>query len=157
MAKRTLLTALVLVLVLASSALGAAALAGKTYSANSPSWGIKTTRGVRYALPVGLMTFKVSSSGKTVTVHFASNRALIYCGTKETVHSQVTSPAKISSSGSFKATVYEKFKVGKGPAASTASITQLIDGRFSGHTVRGTIHTEAPPCSGYTNFSATAH
>jgi len=152
MVRRTSLTALALALALSASALAGPQMAGRTYSANTPAWGINH-RGHKIYLPVGLMTLKVSHSGKTVTVHFASVKAVLYCQTQDTLHSQTTTPAKISSDGSFTAVIDEKFRAAKG----LPSIVQVVSGHFSGNSVHGTIRTEAAACSGYTNYTAQAH
>jgi hypothetical protein len=85
-------------------------------------------------------------------VSLPSTVPLLYCFTKEQIQVQSTKPAKVSGSGSFRATVDQRFVAGPGEPA----IVQVISGRFSGGTVTGTIHTEAAECSGSTTFSASA-
>jgi hypothetical protein len=87
-----------------------------------------------------------------VTVSFTSTAPVLYCSTQERIHVQTTRAATISG-GSFKATVNQRFAAGPGPP----SIVQVISGRFSGATVRGTIHTKAAECSGVASFSAKAY
>ena len=140
-----------LTLLLATAAFAAGPLAGKTYSTTTPSYGYNEQH-IRTHLHAGPLTLKVSGNGKTVTVHFSSDRAVLYCLATETLHLQTTSPAAISSSGSFTARVDEGFHAGdKKPA-----IVQVIAGKFSGRTVYGTIRTEAEPCGGTATFTATA-
>ena len=81
---------------------------------------------------------------------FPSSHPLLYCNTTEQLHSQSTKAASISGSGSFQATINERFKSGPGAAA----IVQVVSGRFSGGSVSGTVHTEAGECGGSTSFSA---
>ena len=96
------------------------------------------------------ISLKVSSNGKKVSVHISFGHPLFYCSTQEQVHVEETSPAKISSNGSFKATIAERFSKSVGPAP----ITQVVSGHFNGNKVSGTIRTEAAECSGSTSFSA---
>ena len=100
------------------------------------------------------VSLKVSSNGKKVTVHLSSG-ALLYCQTPSEIHYQETTPAKISGSGGFRATIAERFTKSVGGAP----ITQVISGHFSGQTVKGTIRTTAEGekfCEGTTTFSAHA-
>lgn len=141
---------LALTLLLAATALAAGPLAGKTYKTVTPSTGLNEQH-LRKHIAKSPMTLKVSGNGKTVTVHFSSVNPILYCLTKETLHTQTTTPAKISN-GSFTARVGEGFHAkDKKPA-----IVQVVSGKFSGKTVRGTIKTEAEPCGGTTSFTATA-
>lgn len=151
MAKRALPISLLLALVFATGALAAGPLNGKTYKTTTPSTGYNQ-RNQKAGINQVPMTLKVSGNGKTVTVHFGSNEPLLYCGTKDLLEVQTTSPAKISHNGSFTAKVGERFKPGVGAPA----IVQVVTGTFSGHSVHGTIKTEAPPCGGSTNYSAKA-
>ena len=91
-----------------------------------------------------------SINGKKVSVHLSFGRPLFYCSTQEQVTVEETTPATITSNGSFKATIQERFSKSVGPAP----ITQVVTGRFSGSKVSGTIRTEAAECSGSTSFSA---
>lgn len=150
MAKRALPITLLLALVFAAGALAAGPLNGKTYKTTTPSTGYNQ-RNQKAAINQVPMTLKVSGNGKTVTVHFASTEPLLYCGTKDLLEAQTTQPAKISH-GSFTAKVGERFK----PGIGEPPIIQVVTGSFSGHSVHGTIRTEAPPCGGYTTYSAKA-
>ncbi len=151
MAKRALPITLLLALVLAAGALAAGPLHGKTYKTTTPSTGYNERNQKAGITPVP-MTLKVSGNGKTVTVHFGSTTPLLYCGTKKLLEVQSTQPAKISHSGSFTAKVAERFS----PGVGEPPILQVVTGSFSGHSVHGTIRTEAPPCGGYANYSAKA-
>jgi len=148
MAPRTLALTFVLTLALAAAAF-AGPLNGKTYKGSSSSTGQESehhkVRVVSHSI-----SLKVSSNGKKVSVHISFGRPLFYCSTQELVHVAETSPAAISSSGSFKATIQERFSKSVGPAP----ITQVVTGHFSGSKVSGTIRTEAAECSGSTSFSA---
>lgn len=148
----TLAFALPLMLAVSVDAFAAAALGGKTYSGKTATSGVNS-EGQRARLTAGGISLKVSSSGRSVTVHFASPYPLLYCRTNEKMHSQSTKAASISTSGSFRASVGERFSAGPG----SAPIVQVVSGRFSGRTVKGTIRTQAAECSGSTTFSATAH
>jgi len=150
MASRTLALTLALTLVMAAAAL-AGPLNGKTYKGST---GSKGTEAAHHKVSVisHSISLKVASNGKKVSVHISFGRPLYYCTTQEQVHVEETSPAKISSNGSFKATIAERFTQSVGPAP----ITQVISGRFNGKTVTGTIRTEAAECSGSTTFSAHA-
>ena len=144
--------AFALALVISTAAL-AGPLRGKTYQGQSASTG---TNSAGHQVPLhpsgGPISLAVSSNGKNVTVHFPSHYAIIYCVTSEQLYGQTTKSTRIASNGTFRATVAERFSAGSGPAA----ITQVVTGKFSGRTVKGTIRTEAPPCGGSTSFSATA-
>ncbi len=154
MPKRILVTTLTLALAISATAL-AGPLNGKTYQGSAASTGV-TTEGRRKPF-LGATTIKlaVASNGKTVKVSFPASYVIEYCRTTEHVYSQKTKPASISGGGSFTAKVGERFEKGPGEP----SVTQTVSGRFSGSTVKGTIHTEvagATPCSGSTTFSAHA-
>lgn len=152
MAKRVLPITLLLALVLAAGALAAGPLHGKTYKTTTPSSGYNSRNQKAGISPVP-MTLKVSGNGQTVTVHFGSATPLLYCGTNRLLQVQTTKAAKISHNGSFTAKIEEGFnKATPGERA----ILQVVTGTFSGHSVHGTIRTEAPPCGGYTNYSARA-
>lgn len=152
MAHRTFASVLTLMLTLAISAVALAAgpQKGKTYKGTTPKYGVSSEGGHKIKLETGAITLKVSSNGKTVTVHFASSLPILYCQTTETLHEQTSAPAKISGSGSFKAIVDERFKAGIG----APSIVQTVTGKFSGGTVKGTIRTEPAECGGSAGFSA---
>jgi len=148
MAKRILALTLSLTLVLAGAAL-AAPLKGKTYKGSTPTSGVDHEHH-KQKLVSHTISLKVSSNGKKVTVHMSFGHPLFYCGTQSEVHYQTTSPAKITSSGAFKATILERFTNSVGGAP----ITQIVSGHFNGKSVKGTIRTEAAECSGSTSFSA---
>jgi hypothetical protein len=139
---------------LAIPAIGAAsgALKGRTYTGTTSSEGKETEGNPRTVASVGI-SLRVSHDGKSVTVRFLSSRPIIYCGSKLTIYSQVTKAVRISSSGTFRVRVGEKFSAGTGETA----LSQVVSGRFSGHSVKGTIRTEPPECGGTTAFSAHAH
>jgi len=149
MASRTLALTLALTLVMAAAAL-AGPLNGKTYKGSTGSTG--TAEHHKVGVISHSISLKVSSNGKKVSVHISFGKPLFYCSTQEQVHVEETSPVKISSNGSFKATIAERFNQSVGPAP----ITQQISGRFNGKKVTGTIRTEAAECSGSTTFSAHA-
>jgi hypothetical protein len=150
MASRTLALTFALTLVMAAAAL-AGPLNGKTYKGATGSTGTEAEHH-KVRVASHSISLKVTSNGKKVSVHISFGRPLFYCSTQEQVHVAETTPAKISSNGSFKATIGERFTQSVGPAP----ITQVISGRFSGKTVTGTIRTEAAECSGSTSFSAHA-
>jgi len=142
--------ALSLTLAISATAL-AGPLAGKTYQGRTGSSGVDGEgHSHRLSAAVSAITLRVSSNGRSVTVHFPSSHPLLYCNTTEQLHSQSTKAASISGSGSFQATINERFKSGPGAAA----IVQVVSGRFSGGSVSGTVHTEAGECGGSTSFSA---
>jgi hypothetical protein len=139
-----------LTLAMSAVAFAAGPLHGKTYKGQTAATG-KDVEGHTITLhPAGVLELKVASNGSTVTVHFPQHAAVLYCLTTLTLHSQSTKPAKISSNGSFKASVGERFQA----SAGSPPVTQIITGRFSGGTVKGTIHTSAAECSGTTAFTA---
>lgn len=145
--------ALALPAVVAASAM-AAPLKGKTYEGAAPTTGITAEGHHRVALRAGgKIILRVASNGKSVKVRFSSSSPVLYCRTAQTLQVQVTKAARISSSGSFRASINERFKAGPG----SPGIVQVVTGRFSGGVVHGTITTIAEPCSGSASFSATAH
>jgi len=151
---RTLTIALALALLGASSALGGA-VGGKTYLGGIPETGTKfeghRRAGKTHAYG-GLVSLRVSRSAGTVTVHFTSNWPVIYCYNTKLLRVQRTRAARISRSGSFNASVEQRFSPGPG----LPPIVQVISGHFNGRVVTGKIETRAPPCSGATTFYARA-
>jgi hypothetical protein len=148
MASRTIALTIALTLALAAAAL-AGPLKGKTYTGKTPTTGTESEHH-KASVVSHTISLKVSSNGKKVSVHLSFGRPLFYCSTQEQVTVAETTPATISSSGSFKATIAERFSKSVGPAP----ISQVITGRFKGSTVSGTIRTEAAECSGSTSFTA---
>ncbi len=149
-AKRMLALAMALTLLAAASAY-ARAIGGKTYTGTVPTTGIRKESGRRVGLRAGgKIVLKVAGNGRTVSVRFTSPYPVLYCFTNKPAKVQTTKSAKISSSGSFSASVAERFEPGPG----LASIVQVVSGHFSGHSVSGTIKTQAAECSGSTSFSA---
>jgi hypothetical protein len=143
---------LLFMLAACATALAAGPLKGKTYRGSTSSSGV-SSEGQQLQLKVtGPILLTVAGSGKTVTVRFSSPYPILYCRPNEQLHSQSTTPAKISASGAFRATIAERFAAGSGPPA----IVQVLSGRFSGRTVKGTLRTEAGECGGVASFSATA-
>ena len=151
--------AISLALGLAALAFAAGPLKGKTYAGKTLSYGTGPEGRFEFvegkAFPVMLA---VSPSGKSVTASFpgvregGTRRALFYCNVGVAMKSQVTKPAKISSGGSFTATIRDKLSEEPG-----VPLKQVITGTFNGHTVTGTVRTEeGPGCSGSTSFSAKA-
>ena len=131
----------------------AAPMSGKTYKGSVPSTGIRTERHRTVKLHAGgSITLKVSGNGRSVTVHFTSAAPVLYCNATKSLQVQSTKPASISRSGTFKASIAERFSPGPG----LPPIVQVITGRFSGHTVSGKIQTNAAQCSGVASFSAHA-
>lgn len=94
----------------------------------------------------------VAHNGRTVTARFSSNHPFMFCRVEQSLKQQTTTPAAISRSGSFTATIGQKFLVQSGAPA----VTQVITGRFSGRHVSGTIRTLAGECGGVSSFSASA-
>jgi hypothetical protein len=145
---------LTLLLTLAGSvaAFAAGPLKGRTYEGRTQASGV-SSEGLTQRLRVtGPITLRVSRSGGSVTVHFASSSPILYCNTSKPLYGQTTKPARISGSGTFRASVGERFAAGPGPPP----IVQVVTGRFSGRTVKGTVRTEAGECGGTTSFTATA-
>jgi hypothetical protein len=139
-------------LAVATGALASSALRGKTYEGGAPSWG--SSEGHRQRTHAGgHLILRVAANGRSVTVRFSSNTPLFYCNIQESLHSQSSTPASISSSGKFRATVVQRFQSSSGGAP----LTQIVSGQFSGHSVKGTIRTVTEPlCSGVASFSAAA-
>ncbi len=145
--------ALLLALACSATALAATSLKGKTYQGGVPSWGTSEGHRIRTHTSGNIM-LAVAGNGRSVTVRFSSSSPVLYCVSSERLHVQSTKPASVASNGTFRATIAQRYKAGSGPSA----ITQVITGRFSGHTVKGTIRTEAGEyCSGSASFTATAH
>jgi hypothetical protein len=145
-------SALALALAGSAGALAATQLRGKTYEGSVPSSGI--AEGHRLSThATGRILLRVSAGGRSVTVRFSSSVPLLYCHSQERLHVQSTKPAAISRNGTFTARVDQRFRAGPGPSA----IVQVVKGRFSGHTAKGTIQTQAGEyCGGTSSFSATA-
>jgi len=136
-----------------AGALASGPVNGKTYEGSAPSSGISSEGHRLRTYAIGKVLLRVAANGRSVTVRFSSSSPLLYCRTQEQLHVQSTRAASISRSGTFKATVGERFAAGPGPPA----IVQVVAGQFSGHTMRGTIHTQAAECGGVATFSATSH
>lgn len=151
-AHRTIAVTLALVLAGSAGALAAGPLKGKTYEGGAPSSGV-SSEGHRLRVHAGgNIVLRVARGGGSVTVRFSSPWPILFCNTQQQLHSQSGGPASISRSGLFNAAIAERFGTGPGPPA----IVQVVTGRFSGRTVKGTIHTHAPQCGGVTTFTATA-
>ena len=151
--RRTLVIAVAVALVGAVSAL-AGPLKGATYVGNLPTSGTADYKHLRLKThPDGTqIILTVSRSGRTVTAKFSTNHPFSFCRVEQLLKQQTTKPAKISSSGSFTATIGQKFLIQPGAPA----ITQQITGRFSGNRVSGTITTLAGECGGVSTFSASS-
>jgi hypothetical protein len=149
---RTLAITLALALAGSATALAAGPLNGKTYEGGAPSYGVSSEGHRLRTHASGNVVLRVSSSGRSVSVRFSGSAPVLYCNTQERVRVQSSHPASISSSGTFKAAVSERFRAGPGPPG----IVQVVSGQFSGRTVRGTIRTKAAECSGVASFSAAA-
>ncbi len=152
-ANRTLAVALALTLTVTAAALASGPLKGKTYEGAVAS---KGTSERHHLIPLhagGNIVLKVAGNGRSVTVRFTSSYAVLYCNTTKALKVQTTKPARISSSGSFKASINERFEPGPG----LPPIVQVVSGHFSGKSVSGTINTQATPCGGVTSFSARTH
>jgi hypothetical protein len=149
---RALAITLTLTLALSAGALAAGPLNGKTYEGSSPSSGVSSEGHRVHTHASGNIVLRVAANGRSVSVHFSSTAPVLYCVTQQQLHRQSSKPASISSSGTFKAAIGERFAVGPGPPA----IVQVVSGRFSGHSVKGTIHTRAGECGGVSTFSANA-
>jgi len=149
----TLAAVAALTLAGAASALAAGPLKGKTYQGGAPLTGV-TSEGHHHIrlYAGGYITLRVARSGKSVSVRFTSPWPVLYCHTQQKLHVQSTKAATISRAGSFTATIVERFAAGPG----SNSITQVVTGRFSGHTVKGAIHTHAAECGGTSTYSARA-
>ena len=149
---RTLAITLAIVMASSASALAAGPLHGKTYEGGAPSSGVDSEGHRQHTHATGNVVLRVTRSGRSVTVGFSSSSPILYCITQQRAHVQSTKPAPISRSGTFKATVDERFAAGPG----APSMVQVVTGQFSGGTVRGAIHTQAGECSGSASYSATA-
>jgi hypothetical protein len=151
--RRTLVIAIAVALLGAASAL-AGPLKGATYSVSLPTSGTAVYKHLhlRTYANTGKLTLTVSHNGHSVTARFSGDKPFLFCREEDTLAQQTTKQATISSSGSFTATVDQKFLVQSGEPA----ITQQIKGRFSGHRVSGTITTQAGECGGVSSFSASA-
>jgi hypothetical protein len=150
---KTLAIALGLSLASTAGALAAGPLKGKTYVGSAPTEGIANYHNHPARLfSGGNIVFRVAHNGRSVTVSFSSSVPLMYCHTSEVLKVQTTKPARISSSGSFKAVIDQRFMAGEG----APGIVQTITGRFSGSKVSGRISTSVGECGGFTNFSAKA-
>jgi hypothetical protein len=145
-------SAIAIALVGSAATLAAGAARGKTYEGGVPTTGIDLEGHRVRTHAIGKIVLRVAASGRSVTVRFSSSAPVLYCVTPQRLHVQSTKPARISSSGNFTATVAQRFAAGPGAPA----IVQVVKGRFSGGTVRGTIHTQAGECGGSGAFSATA-
>jgi len=151
--RRTLAATVALTLAVSAAALASGPLKGKTYVGSAPATGISSRGHHRLALHAGgNITLKVAGNGRSVTVRFSSSSPVLYCNTTKALQVQSTKPAQISGSGTFRASINERFAAGPGPPA----IVQVVSGKFSGRTVRGTISTQAAECSGSASFSASA-
>jgi hypothetical protein len=149
-AHRTFATMLALTLAGSASALAAGPLNGKTYEGGAPSSGINSEGHRLRTHASGNIVLHVAGNGRSVTVRFSSSSPILFCNTQQRLYSQSTKSASISG-GAFTARIGQRFAPGPGLPA----IVQVVTGKFSGHTVRGTIHTQAAECSGVTSFSAT--
>jgi hypothetical protein len=149
-AHRTFAITLALTAAAAASALAAGALKGKTYEGTAPAMGVSQGHHVSTHAS-GNIILRVAGNGRSVSVLF-SGAPVLYCTTQQQLHVQTTKSATISGSGTFRASIGERFAAGPGPPA----ITQVVSGRFSGSSVRGSISTRAAECGGVASFSATA-
>jgi hypothetical protein len=149
-ARRTAAVALALTAAVSASAFASGALSGRTYEGAAPSMGVSQGHDVR-THATGNVVLRVARNGRSVSVRF-SGAPVLYCTTQQQLHVQTTKPATISRSGTFKASVGERFAAGPGPPA----IVQVVSGQFSGGSVRGSIDTHAAECGGVTSYSATA-
>jgi hypothetical protein len=151
--RRTLVIALALSVVATAAAYAAGPLKGKTYVGGVPSEGVANYHHHHMRLSSGgNVVLRVARNGGSVTVSLSSSTPLFYCRTSELVRVQTTKPATISRSGSFKATIDQRFVAGPGEPA----IVQTVTGHFSGHSVSGNIYTNAGECGGSTGYSARA-
>jgi hypothetical protein len=150
-ARPILAATLVLVFAGSTGALAAGALGGRTYEGSAPSMGVDSHGHKLRTHASGNIVLRVARNGRSVSIHFGS-APILYCVTQQQVRVQSTKPASISKSGSFRASVGERFAPGPGAPA----IEQVVTGQFSGGTVRGTVRTQAAECSGTASFSAAA-
>lgn len=152
-AHKTLAIALGVILAGTAAALAAGPLKGATYEGGVPSSGIANYHHLRMRLRSGgNIVLRVAGNGRSVTVRFSSSSPLMYCNSRESLRVQSTGPARISSSGTFRASIGQRFIPGPGAPA----IVQTVTGHFSGRSVSGTIYTSAGECGGAASFSATA-
>lgn len=149
-AHRTVALTLALTAAASAGALAAGALKGRTYEGAAPSTGVSQGHHLR-THATGDIVLRVAGTGRSVSVRF-SGAPVLYCTTQQQLHVQTTKPATISRSGTFKASIGERFAAGPGPPA----IVQVVTGQFSGGSVRGSINTHAAECGGVTGFSANA-
>ncbi len=149
---RALAVTLALTLAGSAGAFAAGPLKGRTYEGGAPSSGVNSEHHRQPTHATGNIVLRVSARGTSVTVRFSSSSPILYCRTQQQLHKQSTKPVSISSGGTFKAAVAERFAAGPGPP----SIVQVVTGQFSGRTVRGTIQTHAAECGGVASFSAIA-
>jgi hypothetical protein len=127
-------------------------LRGRTYEGHVAPQGTNSERHRTRDYASGQIVLRVASNGRSLTVRFTSSTPVIYCRPEQSLAVQTTHAASISSSGSFKAAVAERFKAGPGPP----SIVQIVTGRFYGGMVYGLVSTHAADCGGVTSFSARA-
>lgn len=155
MRKTTLALTLACAVALAvvSSALGGA-IGGKKYVGGIPETGYKSEghHVGRTDAHGGLVSLRVARNGRSVLVRFTSSWPVLYCYPEKLIQVQSGRAARISSSGSFTASVEERFSPGPGLPA----IVEVVTGHFKGRVVTGKIETRAPPCSGWTTYYATA-
>lgn len=152
---KTLAIAVGLSLASTAAALAAGPLKGATYEGSTPSQGTAEYHNHRYPKALyagGKLVFRVAHNGRSVTVSFTSSTPLFYCKTQESLRVQTTKPASISSAGTFKAVIDQRFV----PGAGEPAIVQTITGRFSGSRVSGTIDTGVEGCGGVSSYSAKA-
>lgn len=150
---RALALAFALTLGGTAAALASGPYRGRTYEGGAPTSGVRYEhRHIVRLHAGGNIILRVAGNGRTVTVGFSSSSPILYCNISKSLRVQSTRPASLSGSGSFKASVSQKFLPGPG----LAPITQVLYGRFSGGYVYGTIITEAGECSGSTSFAARA-
>src|SRR5947209_2174963 len=112
---RMLTVVLALILVGASTALGGA-IGGKKYVGGIPETGYKYEghhRGKTHAYG-GLVSLRVARNGRSVLVRFTSAWPVLYCYPEKLIQVQGGRTARISRSGSFTASVEERFKAGPG-------------------------------------------
>src|SRR5579862_5360077 len=113
---RTLTIALALALAGSGSAF-AGALGGKEYRGGIPEKGVKTEGhigpGSTHAYH-GQVSLRVSRNGSTVRVSFTSPWPVLYCYTTKELQVQRSRSVRISRSGSFTASVEERFSPGPG-------------------------------------------
>ena len=150
-----MLTAALALALLVSASAFAGAIGGKRYLGGIPETGTKFEghhgTGKTHAYG-GLLSLRVARNGSSVLVSFTSAWPVIYCYNTKQLRVQKSRPARISRSGSFTASIEERFNPGPG----LPPIVQVVSGRFRGRAVTGKIETRAPPCSGATTYYATA-